>query len=189
MAAEIAGIRKGGCMTAPPACAHEWREMRSATDPYRDDECKFCGVAKAEAEDAPPAPAPDTRLNRYGDSEDEAFRAVQAIAESERLPASYDAKWVQSLCRALYAKLAQRIANAVPSKDKVPLSEWQQMERALAARDAEIERMHAALRACAINERGRTFWRCYECGMEWRNDEPERHAPGCLAAERTQGTP
>jgi len=30
-------------------CAHEWREMRSATDPYRDDECKFCGVAKAEA--------------------------------------------------------------------------------------------------------------------------------------------
>ena len=30
-------------------CQHEWREMKSATDPYRDDECKFCGVAKAEA--------------------------------------------------------------------------------------------------------------------------------------------
>jgi hypothetical protein len=38
-------------------CAHEWREMRSDIDPYRDDECKFCGVAFAEAA-AQPAPLP-----------------------------------------------------------------------------------------------------------------------------------
>ena len=73
-------------------------------------------AAIALSREAPAVEAPP-KLNSYGDHEDEAFRAVLAIAETETLPASYDAKWVQNLCRALYAKLAQRIAAAATERN------------------------------------------------------------------------
>lgn len=53
-------------------------------------------------------------------------------------------------------------------------------------------RLHEALREIAIVikqmllNQGQLYCECALCNTEWRNDESERHAPGCLAAPLPQ---
>jgi len=182
---------------ADAPCQHEWREMRSDSDPYRDDECKFCGIARAEAApaerpptEAPPAFTPPairdlSHTIHFADGMDD---DEDAAPLRDGLEPARDALDVRAWAAERLAN-SERIAAMKVGADRDGWLEDVAYWREISALQEERDRLRAALRSRSIRSLSRqvagyvqSFKRCAECCHEWRDGRPEEHEDGCLAA-------